>query len=180
MEEVLPFWSDLGAPSDLVGRVESVSAVLQHNDLGSWNLVVRSEADFTAVDWESARAVGFPLWDLVYFLTDALTHLDGASPPARRNAHNQRLFRGELASSGILFGWLRRSVEALGIPEKSVAPLVTLCWLHHGVSGVHRRVALDAHASGHVAADLPDAERIARLWLTAPGLGVSWDAWRQP
>jgi hypothetical protein len=179
-EEVVPSWSDLAVPGDLVERVGSVPAVLQHNDLGSWNIVVRSEADFTAVDWESARAEGFPLWDLVYFLTDAITHLDGASPPERRDAHNHRLFRGELASSEILFGWLRRSVEALAIPEESVAPLVTLCWLHHGLSGGHRRAAVDAHAPGHSAADLPDAERIARLWLSAPGLGPSWEAWRRP
>jgi hypothetical protein len=179
-EDVIPKWREFAVPADLVDRVGPVPAVVLHNDLGSWNVITRSPDDFTPVDWESARAEGFPLWDLVYFLTDALTHLDGASQPGRRNSHNQRLFRGELASSEILFGWLRRSVEALAISESSVAPLVTLCWLHHGVSGVHRRVALDAHASGHAVADLPDAERIARLWLTAPGLGASWDAWRQP
>jgi hypothetical protein len=178
-EEVVPLWAAFSVPSDLVDRVGSVRAVLQHNDLGSWNIVC-SEADFTAVDWESARAEGFPLWDIVYFLTDALTHLDGASPVERRDAHNLRLFRGELRSSEILFRWLRRAAEALAIPEESVAPLVTLCWLHHGLSGGHRRVAVDSYAPGGGAAELPDAERIARLWLTAPGLGASWHAWRLP
>jgi hypothetical protein len=178
-EEVVPSWRDFDVPSDLVELVGSVPAVLQHNDLGSWNIVVTSEADFTAVDWESARAEGFPLWDLVYFLTDALTHLDGASPVERRDAHNARLFRGELASSEILFRWLRKSVDALAIPDESVGPIVTLCWLHHGLSGGHRRAAVDTHTPGHAAAELSEGERIARLWLSAPGLGLSWEAWRR-
>lgn len=177
-EEVVPSWSAMGVPEGFVDRVGAVPAVLQHNDLGSWNIVVRSLTDFTAVDWESARAHGLPLWDLVYFLVDALTHLDGASPTEQRDAHNQRLFRGELPSSAILFRWLRRTVEALAIPEESVSALVTLCWLHHGLSGEQRRATLDARVPGGGLRGLSDAERIARLWLTAPGLGVGWDTWR--
>jgi hypothetical protein len=177
-EEVVPAWRDLGVPLDLVERVGPVPAVFQHNDLGSWNLVMGRGSDFSAVDWESARADGFPLWDLVYFLTDAITHLDGASLPELRNAHNVRLFRGELSSSAILFNWLRRSCAALSIREEQVAPIVTLCWLHHGLSGGHRRAAVDAHAPDQRTGELPDAERIARLWLATPGLGPTWDCWR--
>jgi hypothetical protein len=179
-EEVLPRWSDLAAPGDLVQRVDPVPAVLQHNDLGSWNVISRSSTEFVAVDWESARAEGLPLWDLVYFLTDAITHLDGASPVERRDGHNVPLFRGELESSGILFRWIREYVEALTLQPDSVAPLVTLCWMHHGLSGGRRRLAVGVHAPGDAPADeLPDAERIARLWLTTPGLGASWVAWRR-
>ena len=179
-EEVVPRWHDRGVPAGLVDRVGSVPAVLQHNDLGSWNIVARSPSEFTAVDWESARAVGLPLWDLVYFLADALTHLDGASTGVdRRDEHNLRLFRGELPSSGILFRWLRRTVEALAIPDESVGLIVTLCWLHHGLSGVARRATADLHTPGDAAAELADAERIARLWLRGDGLGPSWPAWQR-
>jgi hypothetical protein len=178
-QEVLPAWRGLGVPGDLVERVSDVPAVLQHNDLGSWNVIMRSESDFTAVDWESARAEGFPLWDLVYFLTDAIIHLDGASQPNLRDAHNLRLFRGELPSSAILFGWVRRYCEALSIPDEDVGPVVTLCWLHHGMSGGRRRVAVEAYSSGSPVGEIADAERIARLWLTSPGLGPSWDARRR-
>jgi hypothetical protein len=178
-EVVVPRWRNRGVPGDLVERVGRVPGVLQHNDLGSWNIVARPAGEFTAVDWESARAVGFPLWDLAYFLTDALTCLDGASATDdRRDAHNVRLFRGELPSSEILFRWLRSSAEALGIPKESVAPIVTLCWLHHGLSGGHRRATVDLHTAGEAGAALADAERIARLWLTADGLGPGWAAWQ--
>jgi len=165
-------------PSDLVERVGPVPAVVQHNDLGSWNIVTAAETVFTAVDWESARAEGFPLWDLVYFLTDALLHVDGASHPEQRNAHNVRLFRGELESSAILFRWLRRATEALAIPDAAVGPLVTLCWLHHGMSGLHRRNAVETYAPTTVGASLADARRIAGLWVSTPGLGSEWNAWR--
>ena len=179
-DEVLPLWSDFGLSHDLVDGIGPVPAVLQHNDLGSWNVVTHSTSDFVAVDWEAARTDGFPLWDLVYFLTDALMHLDGASSSSVRDAHNRRLFRGELASSKIIFGWLRRAVDALAVPEKSVGPLVTLCWLHHGLSGTARRLAVESHAPvDRIGGEIPDAERIARLWLRTPGLGVSWDSWRQ-
>lgn len=177
-EEVLPAWRDFHVPGDLVERVALVSATLQHNDLGSWNIVSGPGESFTAVDWESARAEGLPLWDLVYFLADALLHVDGASAVERRDAHTAGLFRGELPSSQMLFQWIRRAVEAQSIPERSVGPLVTLCWLHHGLSGERRRTAMDRHAPDQTGSGLPEGERIARLWLTAPGLGVSWDAWR--
>jgi hypothetical protein len=179
-EAVVPRWRDRGIPVDLVERVGPVPGILQHNDLGSWNIIVRSSSEFTAVDWESARAVGFALWDLVYFLTDALMLLDGASiGDDRRDTHNVRLFRGELPSSEILFRWLRRSVEALAIPEESVAPIVTLCWLHHGLSGGDRRAMADLRTPGEAAADVADAERIARLWLRTDGLGPGWAAWQR-
>ena len=66
----------LGAPADLVERLPAVPAVLQHNDLGTWNVVTDGRA-FMAVDWESARPDGMPLWDLCYFLADALPRLAG-------------------------------------------------------------------------------------------------------
>ena len=85
-EDVLPHWTRLGADNDLVNGLDAIPAVFEHRDLGSWNLVAAGER-FTAVDWESSLRDGLPLWDLLYFLTDALAHLDGASPLERRAEH---------------------------------------------------------------------------------------------
>jgi hypothetical protein len=176
-EDVLPHWTDQGAEGDLVTSLGETSAVFEHRDLGSWNLVAAG-GTFTAVDWESSLREGFPLWDLLYFLTDALAHLDGASPLERRVEHAARLHRGELGSSAILFAWVRRIVDALAITPQSVGRLATLCWLHHGVSHISRRAAAESVAP-NTSGLAPYLDGIARLWLTDRALGPGWEAWRR-
>jgi hypothetical protein len=172
LEGLLARWLPFGVPSDLVDRVRGVPAVVQHNDLGSWNVVV-GRSGFTAIDWESARERGFPLWDLWYFLADALSHLDGATTQSLREAHFVRLFAGELPSSRLLLGWTRRAAEVSGVPDEALGPLATLCWLHHGESHAARLEAIDRHGVG-AGASPPFAERIPRLWLSHPALGTDW------
>lgn len=175
-QEVLPAWTDRGAPADLVERVPAVPAVLQHDDLGTWNIVADG-ASFTVVDWESARERGFPLWDLLYFLVDALAQLDGAWSDDDRVRHALALLRGELVSSPVLFGWVRRAVDASRIPAEAVGPLATLCWLHHGLSHV-KRLAPSESLDGSLAGRIPPVERIAPAWLQDPLLGTEWERWR--
>ena len=170
--DVLPAWRAYGAPDDLVERLPAVPAVLQHNDLGTWNVVTDGRA-FMAVDWESARPAGMPLWDLCYFLADALPRLQG---PADRDTYLERaltLFAGRSPHSPLLFRWIRDAVRALQIPPAAVGPLVTLCWLHHGLSAEARTDALASSA----AAPLGHLALLGRHWLTHPDLGPSWSAW---
>jgi hypothetical protein len=176
--EVLPHWLHGGAPSDLVDRLPELPGVLQHNDLGSWNIVVRPGRGFVAVDWESARRYGLPLWDLLYFLVDTLPLLEGARSPEQRVVEALRILRGDSPSSPALFQWLRRAVATAKIPEAAVAPVATLCWLHHGLSHVSRRRAADSTESGS-AADLSPIDRLAPRWLQDPALGLKWNAWRR-
>jgi len=176
--EVLPHWLERGAPPDLVDRLPELPGVLQHNDLGSWNIVVRPGRGFVAVDWESARRHGLPLWDLLYFLIDALPLLEGARSPEQRVEEALRILRGDSASSPIFFEWLRRGVAAAEVPEDAVAPVATLCWLHHGLSHVPRRAAADRTEPGS-AADLSPIDRLAPRWLQDPALGLGWNAWRR-
>jgi hypothetical protein len=171
--EVAPRW-DLDA--GVVGRIDSVPGVLAHNDLGTWNVVVGREG-FTALDWESAVEHGFPLWDLAYFLADAAFQLDLRSLRLGRVEHFVRLFRGELAASALVFGHVRRAVSALALPPEAIGPLLTLGWLHHGLSHVGRDVRLSRHAPGMGTAS-DDFGRMARLWLDDPALGPGWAAWR--
>jgi hypothetical protein len=175
-EGVLPRWRDAGVDLALAHGIGGVPAVFEHRDLGSWNVIAGSHG-FTAVDWESSIRHGFPLWDALYFLTDALAHLDGASPLERRPEYAARLHRGELPSSQLLFSWLRRIVDALAIPVRAVGPLATLCWLHHGLSHLSRRAAGQSAASDASALP-PYLDGIARRWLTDPALGPGWEAWR--
>jgi hypothetical protein len=175
--EVLPRWAELGVSSHLVDRLPALPGVLQHNDLGTWNIVVR-EGGFTAIDWESAHPCGLPLWDLLYFLVDALPQLDGARSIDERVEAAIRLLRGEGASSPILFHWLRRAVDETGLPADAVGTLATLCWLHHGLSHVERSKRVE-DVKGGSAAPLPPVERIASMWLIDAALGSTWASWQQ-
>jgi hypothetical protein len=185
-EEVVPAWAGLGASASLVDQLPPLVGVMQHNDLGTWNIVVRPEAAgasrFTVLDWESARPDGMPLWDLWYFLYLALAELDGLSGIGEaelrdRERHAVALFRGELPSSEVFFRWTRRGVEACGVPADAVGALATLSFLHHGLSQSAREAAVREHAEGAEALEMLPP-RLGRHWLSDPALGPGWDRWR--
>jgi hypothetical protein len=174
--EVLPSWSELGASTDLVDALPPLPAVLQHNDLGTWN-VVADEREFVVVDWENVREGALPLWDLLYFLADAYVLVDGPAGPEQLPARVARLFAGEAPSSPLLFAWVRRAVDEAGVPPDAVGALVTLCWLSHG----HALGAHNDDLAVFTPGDPPRAhgiEGIGRAWLTHPALGSGWSVWR--
>lgn len=151
--------------------------VLVHNDAGSWNVIVGNQG-FRLVDWESAQRPGLPLWDLLYFLADALVLLAGP-PFDDRVERILALFRGALPTSPILFRWVRQAVLELALPPASVAPLAALAWVHHGASPTARAAALQAFA-GHAGRPAPRAPLscLAAPWMADPELGLRWSSWR--
>ena len=173
-EEVLPSWP--GVPADLVARLPPLPGVLQHNDVGSWNIVV-GEDGFVVLDWESARRPGLPLWDLLYFLVDALPLVEGARTPAERADRAMALLRGASVWSPMLFDWLRKAAAAAAMPPAAIGPVATLCWLHHGLSHVTRGRAATGIEPG-ASVSIPPVERIAAGWLADPALGPDWSPGR--
>jgi hypothetical protein len=171
-DDVIPHWSAAGVTPELVRTLPPLPAVLQHNDMGCWNIVA-GPSGFTVVDWESARRHGLPLWDTAYFLTDALATLGGG-----RDDDALRLLRGESARSPLLFGWIRRAARELAIPDDAVGPVVTLGWLHHGLSLRARTVALEQMGSGEPVSPAL-VGRLAPIWLADPALGIDWRALRR-
>jgi hypothetical protein len=149
---------------------------MQHNDLGTWNVLVDGPR-FAAVDWESASPAGLPLWDLVYFLAYAIVALDEV-PAERHEQHLVDAFLGRTASSRVLFRWIREAVGGLGLEPQAVGRLATTCWLHHGRSHVARESAV-LDVGGEPAEEITQLpRRLARRWLAEPGLGPDWSAWR--
>ncbi|MGZ4417835.1 MAG: hypothetical protein ACXVRV_06640 [Gaiellaceae bacterium] len=177
-EDVVAQWSAEGAPTKLAQSLPPLNPVLQHNDLGSWNIVV-DERSFTVLDWESAQEAGLPLWDLLYFLADALAVLDGSIRGEERHLHTIRLFRGELPASRTLFSWTRRAADAASVPYDAVGAIATLCWLHHSLSHVHRTAAINRFTSDTLP-PIHGTERVAELWLRDPVLGERWARWLTP
>ena len=174
--DVIPAWQHAGATPELLDGLDRLPAVLQHNDLGTWNIVI-APGGFTAVDWESARRHGLPLWDLWYLLVDALAQIDRVSGLEDRERHFVRLFRGELPASKLLFEWTRRAAEASNVPGEAVGRIATLCWIHHGLSPTERLNDLRSV----LPAALPQywhefSQGVARAWLREAGLGPRWDA----
>lgn len=176
-EHVVPAWESHGVARSIVDDLPDIPAVLQHNDLGTWN-VVADGTRFGAVDWESGRRHGLPLWDLLYFLASALALVDGATGLEDRADHAIRLLRGEAPSSSVLFEWIRRAAAELELPASAVGPVATLCWLHHGLSHQGRWEAAERAQPGS-AGFIPPIERIAPRWLADPALGPGWSVWQQ-
>jgi hypothetical protein len=175
VREVLPFWASRGVDPTLVASLPPVPATFQHSDVAEDNIVVTDEG-FLVLDWEFAQRRGLPLADLVYFAIHVLRILDGASTEDARDEHFVDVLTGRARSSPILFDWVRRLVESLGLPPESVATLVTLNWLDRGKLSEEEHAR--AEALGGVSLADSFVERACRTWLEHPALGTRWNAWR--
>lgn len=174
-EVVVPQWAAEGAPLDLVDRLPPVPAVAQHNDLGSWNIVT-DRSTFAVVDWESATTDTVPLWDLLYFLSDALVVMERRRGQEQELAAMVDLLAGRLASSALLFDLVRRGAQRLGVPLGSVGAIATLAWLHHGLSAERRHRTHREHGAVSGVVSPGPLQRLAPRWLRHPALGVGWPA----
>jgi hypothetical protein len=173
--DVVRAWAGAGAPAGLARNLPPVPAVLQHNDIGCWNVHVDGDA-FAVIDWESSRAAGLPLWDLLYFLTDALGEQAARSESLSKDDAVPRLLRGELPASATLFERLRRAAEHHGVPDETVGAIATLAWLEHARSPDLRAEIASVQSAESGAGRFP-LEQVASYWLADPLLGVDWPAY---
>jgi hypothetical protein len=170
--DVLPKWKPERRPESLGRGLDGVPAVLQHNDLGTWNIVVGT-GTFTVLDWESTRPAGLPLCDLVYFLTDALS--PRLADPDSRTEAMLALLRGNAGASPRLFERVAAAADSLRIRRDVVGAIVTLGWLQHGLSHIERAERASGEAARAAVGSPPAAMgRIAAPWLRDPALGVDW------
>jgi hypothetical protein len=175
--EIVARWDGPSIPPGLVESLRTVPAVFEHDDLWADNIFVR-DGGFVTVDWESAREHGLPLWDLLHLLTDGLALLDHVSGEVQRDEYIVALCRGDLASSTILFRWLRRAVEALSVPAEAVGPLAVLWWLDRAAAE-DRQGAERLHIEPAGRTGPGSFRRLTVRWLTEPGLRLDWSAWRR-
>lgn len=172
-EQVLHFWPS--APPGLTTSLDVVPAVLAHQDLGTWNILVDESDDITVVDWESAVISGMPIWDLLYLLTDGLALLDGARTHTERAEHAIALHAGALPRSALLFRLLIEAAGDLDLPFDAIGRLATLCWLHHAGS----RATRVRRGIGAGNTEVPAAARLGEQWLSDRRLGPDWPALRE-
>ncbi|HVA61416.1 MAG TPA: phosphotransferase [Mycobacteriales bacterium] len=162
-------------PAEAFGVLDRVPTVFQHGDLAGGNILVDGDA-FMLVDWEWATEHGQPLWDLLHFALHALPLLDGAdwTAPSLR-----ALFDGSAASSGLLFGWIRRMAKALALSEADVGGLALLCWARHAAVTSQVRAEAGAGAGAGAASRLGTlpVETALELWRSDPDFGSGWTRW---
>jgi len=130
--------------------------------------IIADGGDFVAVDWELARADGFPLWDLMCVAVSTLPLVDRAlyEESTRREdeyvRHLGDLFRGHAASSAVFLRWLRSVADASRVEPAIVPEIVTLWFLWYSEQW----------------AGWAPLERFTSEWLASPELGMSWPLWR--
>ena len=146
------------ATADLECQLMRVPVVLQHDDLWPRNIFADGDS-FTVIDWGAAKH-GWPLWDLLGFLMNAVPLLRGAGDERSHVRLLRDLFLGGSDLSPLLFRWIRRTVERLGLRGDDVARLVTLYVLDPRYRPWPRAA-------------------FAHEWSTAAGLGRNWSAWRR-
>jgi hypothetical protein len=98
-----------------------------HRDLGPWNVLVEGDA-VRVIDWEVARD-GPAMTDLVYASVHWAFEAQGMTNEADRRQELRRLFsgRGDAgAATASVRTAIRRSMEALRVDPRLVAPLVVL------------------------------------------------------
>jgi hypothetical protein len=131
-----PLLADGGAYAarvrSLCARVEGrpLPRVAAHGDLTLHNLLLDG-ATLGVVDWEAARADGWPLTDLEYAATDAAAAAGGYLDRPRAWAE---CFRPGGAFAAELAGRRARLADALGIPPPFAELCRHACWLHHAAS----------------------------------------------
>jgi hypothetical protein len=172
--EVMPEYTEHVAP-DLVDQIPPIPSVFCHNDPSEENIVL-GPAGLTLLDWEWAQRHGLPLADLVYFGIGVLRILDGANREEDRVPHFIQMMQGRAPSSQRMFSWIARLSGVLDLPTEAVGQAVTLSILEHGHASRRERHRFEQATGAALAPAL--AERVANAWLTAPGLGPAWDAWR--
>jgi hypothetical protein len=123
-----------------------------------------------------SRTAGLPLWDLLYFLTDALAVQAARSDDLPKHEAVPRLLRGELAASNVLFGRLAEAAKRLEVPQGAVGAIATLAWLEHSRSPGTRAEIAALHDAEAWAVRFP-LEEVASYWLEDSLLGLDWPAY---
>ena len=124
----------LTAAVDRIGAsARPIPLVLQHGDVGTWNVLVGADGEPILIDWEAAVSHGMPLWDLFYFVRSAAVGV------ARRNgtrdalAGAQRQLFEPGPISNLLVGAVDRFCSGAGLDRGLVEPLFQLCWMHRAL-----------------------------------------------
>jgi aminoglycoside phosphotransferase (APT) family kinase protein len=113
--------------------------VFEHDDLGTWNVMLAPDGSLGVLDWESSRPEGLPAVDLFYFLAyyGALMEATDSTPGRLRSF--VATFFGHGPFARIARSAVRRYAEAMSLPHAWLGPLFLTCWLQQAITDVARQ-----------------------------------------
>jgi hypothetical protein len=111
--------------------------VLEHGDLGVWNVLVRLDGRPAVLDWEAGVPRGMPLWDVLYLLRSY------AVSSARTGSDRTRVAFGVLQGEPPLGDCLLQATgqyaASLRLDPSLLVPLLLTCWMHRAQKEASRR-----------------------------------------
>jgi hypothetical protein len=111
--------------------------VLEHGDLGVWNVLVRLDGRPAVLDWEAGVPRGMPLWDLLYLLRSY------AASSARTGSDRTRvafdLMQGAPPLGDCLVEATGQYAASLRLDPSLLVPLLLTCWMHRAQKEASRR-----------------------------------------
>ena len=137
------FTSTAARRSQLIEHVErlqgrDVPGVFLHGDPGNWNLLARVDGAIGVLDWENARPLGPPVWDVALFLKTYGTFV--AQAAGRRYTTNAFVsqFRPASPMRALIDSALRTYADLLVLEDDLVESLMLLCWVHQALKEASR------------------------------------------
>jgi hypothetical protein len=120
-----------------VAEVPGLPLVLEHGDLGVWNVLVRLDGRPAVLDWEAGVPRGMPMWDLLYLLRSY------AASSARTGADRTRvvsdLLHGRPPLGDCFAQAIGQYAAALDLDPSVLVPLLLTCWMHRAQKEASRR-----------------------------------------
>lgn len=118
--------------------VDPAPQIVEHGDMGTWNVTVARDGTIGILDWESSRDDGFPVVDLFYFLAYYGFMVDAALASADRLQSFVETFFGHGTFARVATSVVHRYTDALGLSRGWLGALFVACWLQQVTIDVER------------------------------------------
>jgi glycosyltransferase involved in cell wall biosynthesis len=132
---------DPGLVSETQGCLRTcgpIPLVIEHRDLGPWNILLNDSGRIQVLDWESAELRGLPGLDLIYFLAFAGFAVDRAESRTAKIESYRRSLSHDTPTGRIREACLRRYLEVTKVSQRELQALTLMSWLVHTRSDFRR------------------------------------------
>jgi len=126
---------------DALAIIKDLPMICEHRDFSPWNVAVNPDGELAIFDWESSELRGFPVTDLIYFLT-YLTFSRTAAMRWHRYRESYRASLNPSSSTGrVVDDCLNTYLKRSGLDRTVLHPLRLLTWMIHSRSEYQRLIA---------------------------------------